>query len=155
MIKVLRAPQLDSWRGIVTAYLLIFMRIAPDGLIDNGGRPLLRRWNWRQQFHNSGNSQRPLISGLSTFSRLWFYEQLKWRRYLDASAVSGFGVRNRMNDKNTICLKVWECRKERIYEQKMSDVIVVYFSNEQNLKFLVTLSISSRFYLKNSCRCIE
>lgn len=39
MIKVLRAPQLDSWRGIVTAYLLIFMRIAPDGLIDNGGAP--------------------------------------------------------------------------------------------------------------------
>lgn len=37
MIKVLRAPQLDSWRGIVTAYLLIFMRTAPDGLIDNGG----------------------------------------------------------------------------------------------------------------------
>lgn len=77
MIKVLRAPQLDSWRGIVTAYLLIFMRTAPDGLIDNGGRPLLRRWNWRQQFHNSVTSQRPLISGLSTSSRLWFYEQLK------------------------------------------------------------------------------
>lgn len=46
----------------------------------------------------------------------------------------------------SLVLKVRECRKERIYEQKMSDVIVVYFSNEQNLKFLVTVSISSRFY---------
>lgn len=32
----------------------------------------------------------------------------------------------------------------------MSDVIVVYFRNEQNLKFLDTVSISSRFYLKNA-----
>lgn len=30
----------------------------------------------------------------------------------------------------SLVLKVWECRKERIYEQKISDVIVVYFSNE-------------------------
>lgn len=51
----------------------------------------------------------------------------------------------------TLVLKVLECRKERIYEQKMSDVIVVYFSNEQNLKFLDTVSISSRFYFKNNC----
>lgn len=50
----------------------------------------------------------------------------------------------------SLVLKVWECRKKRIYEQKISDVIVVYFSNEQNLKFLVTVSISSRFYLKNA-----
>lgn len=46
----------------------------------------------------------------------------------------------------SLVLKVRECRKELIYEQKMSDVIVVYFSNEQNVKFLVTVSISSRFY---------